>query len=92
MSSMERDERAERRHADACHERWSKRLNRNQGAPYYLDAWYAEQCLVCRHFVPLDGPLGEDWGACTNPASIFDRTVMFEHDGCHQFERADHES
>lgn len=82
----QRPEDPARAHANECHERWRKQLNRRQGEPYYLDEWHGRQCLMCRHFIPLEGPLGEDWGACTNANSPFDRYVMFEHDGCNQFE------
>lgn len=77
--------RNDRAHADACHERWLKVLNREQGSSRYRDEWYAEQCGACRFYVPLSGQFESDWGACTNAESPFDRSVMFEHDGCNQF-------
>ena len=47
------------------------------------------QCGICRFWVPLSGPIGNDYGACTNPASPCDRVVTFEHDGCDEHETAD---
>lgn len=40
----------------------------------------------CRHFVPLAGELGYDWGVCVNPASPRCGLLTFEHQGCPQFE------
>lgn len=70
------------------HRHWAEvlRSNRDTGDPTYREEWYLEQCGGCRHWVPLGGALGEDWGACSNPASPFDGRVMFEHDGCEWFE------
>jgi hypothetical protein len=75
-------------HAE-IHRRWVQRRNRDTGSPDYREEWYGEQCLHCRFYVPLEGPLGADWGACTNATSPFDRQVMFEHDGCDAFEPAE---
>lgn len=69
-------------HARACLDRWIKRINRDMDSQEYRDEWYAEQCLSCRYFVPLSGAFIENWGACTNPDSVFDGSVRFEHDGC----------
>lgn len=66
--------------------RWTKNQNRDQHSPEYRDEWYGQQCLHCRHFIPLTGPAGADFGACSNVASTFDKCVMFEHDGCDEFE------
>lgn len=44
--------------------------------------WIEEQCGGCEFYVPLAGPLGSDWGVCTNPQSPHDRRVLFEHEGC----------
>jgi hypothetical protein len=77
--------------ADDPHERRRHRLNRRMDSPDYRDEWYGEQCLHCRFYVPLDGPLGEDYGACTNAVSPFDGRVMFEHDGCEAFDAAGNE-
>jgi hypothetical protein len=51
-------------------------------------AGYCFQCLHCRYYDPLDSPLGMDWGACVNPASQYDRQVVFEHWTCTKFEDA----
>lgn len=40
----------------------------------------------CRHFVPLAGELGNDWGICANPKSPRAGLLTFEHQGCPQFE------
>ena len=40
----------------------------------------------CRHFLPLEGDLGFDWGVCANPASPRSGLLTFEHQGCPQFE------
>jgi hypothetical protein len=42
----------------------------------------------CAFWVPLAGSWGLDYGACTNPASPFDRRAQFEHDGCDEFAQA----
>ena len=46
------------------------------------------QCGGCRYFIPLTGALIDDWGACSNPVSVFDGAVMFEHLGCDVFAQA----
>jgi hypothetical protein len=73
-------------HFDACHARWSRTLNRSTASPEYRDEWYESQCGACRYYVRLDGLFSADYGACTNAASAFDGSVLFEHDGCEQFE------
>ncbi len=45
------------------------------------------QCGSCQFYVPLEGDLGSDWGACTNPRSQYDRTCTFEHWTCKEFKR-----
>lgn len=70
----------------SIHERWRRSKNRDRDDPSFRDEWYGEQCGACRHYVPLSGHLGGDYGACTNEASPCDRRVMFEHDGCEAFE------
>jgi hypothetical protein len=71
------------------HKRWDLKLtlNRDMSHPGYRDDWYAEQCGGCKHYYPLTGPLGSDWGACTNPNSPLDGQLRFEHHGCDHFER-----
>lgn len=73
-------------HAIACHQRWLARRNRKQEEGSYKDEWYQQQCGACRFFIPLTGILGADYGGCSNPASPFDKSLMFEHDGCEHFE------
>ena len=63
------------------HERWSGLVSRS--------VWHQDQCLFCRFYLPLEGPMGADWGACANPASPRDGTVTFEHDHCDAFETND---
>jgi hypothetical protein len=72
------------------HRRWASKLplNRDTGDPDYLSDWYWQQCGGCAFYRALSGQLGEDWGACANPASPFDARLMFEHDGCEAFEQA----
>jgi len=83
------DLRNDQEYAAACHKRWMERRNRKQESPRYRDEWWAEQCGRCRYFIPLTGVLGSDYGACSNPASAFDGTVRFEHDGCVEFADAE---
>ena len=46
----------------------------------------------CRHYVPLDGPLGMDWGVCANAKSPRAGLLTFEHQGCKEFqERKEYE-
>ena len=40
----------------------------------------------CRHYIPLAGELGNDWGVCANPKSPRAGLLTFEHQGCPQFE------
>jgi hypothetical protein len=70
---------------DPAHVRWLQFRNRVAGEPDYLEEWYWEQCADCRHWCPLAGPRGEDWGVCQNVESPFDGRVRFEHDGCDKF-------
>lgn len=46
------------------------------------------QCLLCRYYCELEGPLGMDWGACLKPGGQYDRQVVFEHWTCRDFEYA----
>jgi hypothetical protein len=43
------------------HDRWTSVVPRSE--------WHEDQCLFCRFYLPLEGPMGADWGACANPAS-----------------------
>lgn len=42
----------------------------------------------CKHYFPLRGHLGMDWGVCTNPNSHRCGLLTFEHQGCQHFERS----
>lgn len=64
------------------HERWLTRRNRKLYEPHTPDDWYNFQCYNCLYYILLSGPLGNDWGVCSNEKSKFDGTVRFEHDGC----------
>ncbi len=83
MVSMHRD--------DKTYARWMARYQpiRNTADPDYSDEWYLEQCGGCASYRPLAGPLGADWGGCTNALSPADGTLRFEHDGCDAFEPAE---
>lgn len=48
---------------------------------------YCLQCGGCTYYIPLEGKLGGDWGACSNPKSQYDRTCVFEHWTCKEFKR-----
>lgn len=67
-------------HRGRTHERWAQSITHHD--------WRYAQCGRCAWWVPLTGVWGEDWGACTNPASPNDRSAMFEHDACPAFEVA----
>lgn len=41
----------------------------------------------CKHFAPLAGNVGHDWGVCTNPEGHRRGLLTFEHQGCEQFEQ-----
>ena len=50
----------------------------------------SEDCSCgCRHFIPLAGELGNDWGICANAKSPRAGLLTFEHQGCPQFEYED---
>ncbi len=50
-------------------------------------SWGSDCSQGCRFFLPLAGPLGNDWGACGNPLSHRAGLLTFEHQGCGKFER-----
>lgn len=78
-------DRAELRAAkDRWHDR-SERIDVND----WPEEWYRTQCGMCRYWIPLAGAIGLDWGVCANPASKWDGTSRFEHDGCDQFVTSD---
>lgn len=74
-----------RKHFDKCHKRWVEKRNRDIDSKNYKEEWYEEQCFNCKFFVPLIGIFSSDYGACTNSESVFDKQVMFEHDGCENY-------
>jgi len=48
---------------------------------------YGYDCSCgCRHYLPLKGNLGFDWGVCANPKSPRCGLLTFEHQGCKEFE------
>jgi hypothetical protein len=76
------------KHGRECHQRWLLKVNRDINASDYRPEWGTQQCGGCRYFVPLVGYLTDDWGGCTNSASLFDKQIMYEHDGCDAFDPA----
>ena len=44
------------------------------------------QCLFCRYYAQLEGPLGADWGACLKRGGQYDRQLVFEHWTCGDFQ------
>lgn len=70
-------------HNTACSRRWPR--YRSTATVDYQDEWYSTQCGGCRFWIALQGEIGNDWGACTNAAAVFDGQVRFEHDGCEAF-------
>lgn len=80
---------SDKKHFELCHQRWMNLRNRCQENHNYKDDWYAEQCGACKFFIPLSALFAEDYGGCSNPDSKFDKTIMFEHDGCNHFAYAE---
>ena len=76
------------KHFQGTHERWNDRRNRRVESDGYREEWYREQCGSCKYWIPLTGVFAADYGGCSNPASMFDKQVMFEHDGCPAHESA----
>jgi hypothetical protein len=68
-------EREARVHRPDC-ARWTTPATATSGTP---------RCGGCRFWIALTGVLGDDYGACTNPDSVRDGVVQFEHDGCGAF-------
>ncbi len=69
------------------HKRWIDDLRRRFGratppTAHPTDDWSLAQCHACSSYIPLEGKIGMDWGACSNPVSEHDRSVVFEHFGC----------
>ncbi|MDE3073974.1 MAG: hypothetical protein KGJ86_00975 [Chloroflexota bacterium] len=46
------------------------------------------QCMFCRYYAQLEGPLGYDWGGCLKEGGQYDRQLVFEHWTCCDFEYA----
>ncbi len=73
----------------AIHKRWLEKNCRPYGPPKRTDAIgkrYDDgallQCGGCKFYIPLEGSIGADWGACSNPRSPQDGKVTMEHHGC----------
>lgn len=48
---------------------------------------YGHDCSCgCKHYHPLEGKEGMDWGVCTEPRSPRAGLLTFEHMGCQFFE------
>jgi hypothetical protein len=73
--------------ADEIHERWVKESNRDLSAVNW-DDHVDTQCWSCVYYVRLSGAFYDDWGVCSNADAERDGTVMFEHDGCANYQRA----
>jgi hypothetical protein len=58
------------------------------GSRRRTDDWGPDCSCQCKHFLPLEGPLGLDWGVCGNPQSPRAGLLTFEHMGCHFFEES----
>lgn len=67
------------------HDRWIKRMgSMKQPAD--------RQCGGCCYYIPLEGSIGQDWGACSNPKSSWDGTVVFEHFTCRHHREIEQDS
>ena len=53
------------------------------------EQWLLDCSTGCRHYVPLEGNLGFDWGVCANPRSHRAGLLTFEHQGCPEFAGGD---
>ena len=60
-------------------EPWGERSREND--------WGPDCSCGCRFFVPLDGSLASDWGACANPSSLRAGLLTWEHQGCREFDQ-----
>lgn len=74
-----------------AHGRWMRKLptHRDTGEPAYREERWWQQRGGCAFYHPISGRLGEDWGACSNEDSPLDARLVFEHDGCEAFVKAD---
>jgi hypothetical protein len=50
------------------------------------DDWGADCSCGCKHYHPLGGARGMDWGTCTNVRGPRAGLLTFEHMGCKEFE------
>ena len=66
---------------EAVHPRWIDKMKVVEGR-YGPPKYQLAQCGGCSYYIPLEGSIGMDWGACSNPSSNFDGRVTFEHHGC----------
>jgi hypothetical protein len=80
-------ERMTMRRSGPLHQQWLSRAKRRIDDPYYREEWWAEQCGGCRFWLELAGPMGLDYGGCSNAVSPFFGLIRFEHDGCDAFDR-----
>jgi hypothetical protein len=69
------------------HKRWAAGMRKEHGrmtppAEIEGEDWSLAQCGGCSYFIPLEGSIGMDWGACSCADSSHDREVVFEHFGC----------
>lgn len=76
---------ANKQHAKRCRERWLARPNRGQSPSGHNEGEARRECGACRYWLPVVGLLLDTFGACSNPASPFDRTVQSARDGCGAF-------
>ncbi len=72
------DNRLTREEREQIADRWKLKVN-------HTDHIGIEQCLHCRHYLPVMDELGDDWGVCANSLSPNDGLVKFEHDRCEFF-------
>lgn len=82
------------KHINKTHYRWhDEKLPRHRDwdSAEVKDSWSSEQCFMCRYYIKLSGRMGADWGACSNPESPMNSSMMFEHDGCDFCDPVDNE-
>ena len=63
------------------HPRWIEKMKAVEGR-YGPPKYDLAQCGGCSYYIPLEGSIGMDWGACSSKDSSFDGRVTFEHHGC----------
>lgn len=51
-----------------------------------LREWGSDCSCMCKHFKPIEGKEGLDWGVCLNPNSPRKGLLTFEHMGCEQYD------